>query len=114
MANLNVPGWWQLTLLSLFAYRVTRLIGWDDLPAVVRWRSWLTGAYWQIEPDETGSWQFERPGVAHFIACPFCVGFWVSATIWVSWLAFPHVTLVAATPYALSAVVGLVAKRLDP
>jgi hypothetical protein len=37
----TAPSWWQLVLLGLAVFRVTRLIGWDDLTILPR--RWLTG-----------------------------------------------------------------------
>ena len=48
-----------------------------------------------------------------FLTCPWCLGFWVSVALWLAWLEWPRATLVAVTPFAISAVVGLVVKNLD-
>lgn len=95
---MNVPEWWPTVLLVLAAFRVTRLVGWDDLTAP--WRLWVRRRFGK--------------GAETFVACPWCIGWWISVAWWGAWLLWPHATLVAATPWAISALVGLVAKGLDP
>ena len=48
------------------------------------------------------------------LSCPFCLGAWIALGFWVAWIVWPHWTLMAATPFALSATVGLIAANLDP
>lgn len=90
-----VPDWWAFLLLALAAYRVWRLLAHDTILDPVR-RRLLT------PDDETGKrWEF--------ISCPYCLGAWVTAAWWLAWLIWPHGSLVVAAPFALSAVVALVA-----
>lgn len=92
-----VPGWWAFVLLALAAFRLFRLIAEDSL--LDRPRDALTGRLG--EKAEL------------FVVCPWCLGFWITAGWWLAWLVWPHWALVAATPLALSATVGLAASRLD-
>lgn len=126
----HVPGAWHFAILALAAYRLVRLIGWDDFPPIARARGWLIGEHWI--PDEGVDGEvglpgkqpssevsrvrpaYGRPMHAHFVHCPFCLGFWVSVAVWAAWLGDGRATLIACTPFALGAVVGLVAKNLDP
>lgn len=134
----DVPTWWQFTILALAAYRLTRLVGWDDLPPIYRARAWLIGEHWvPLEPgdDSPEDWfdrppslpgkqpgsevegvrpAYDRPLLAHFVHCPFCVGFWIAVAVYLGWLGGGDTTLLAMTPFALAAVVGLVARNLDP
>jgi hypothetical protein len=92
-----VPGWYALALLALAAWRIFRLLAEDTI--LDRPRDRLTarlGDKWEL-----------------FITCPFCAGFWISLAWWLVWEAWPHWTLVAATPFAISAVVGMIASVLD-
>jgi hypothetical protein len=129
----TAPSWWQLVLLGLAAFRVTRLIGWDDLTILPR--RWLTGLSddehavtaehvdqmlgQDIDPwDDTQTPAHMPIGRARFylsrmIRCPWCLGWWVSLAAWLSWEAWPHAVMVGAAPFAISAVVGLTAKNLD-
>jgi hypothetical protein len=57
---------------------------------------------------------YDRPTLAHLFHCPFCLGWWVSLLTYGAWLLDPTWTLYAAAPFALSGVVGLIARNLDP
>ncbi len=106
-----IPGPWVALVLALAAFRLTRLAGWDDFPLAVRVRGWITGEHTirgRAEP------LYQRPTLAHLLACPWCIGFWISCAVYVGWLLVPTEALYAAAPFALSAFVGLVAKNLDP
>lgn len=114
-----------LLVLALAAYRLTRLIGWDDLPPLLRARTWLVGAELHVSGSSnqhaglTGeqtqaTWTYRRPLLAHFLACAFCQGFWTSSAVYALWAALGHWTLYAFVPLALSGAVGLIAKNLDP
>lgn len=120
-----IPHPWTALVLVAGAYRIVRLIGWDDFPLAVRARAWLVGA----ELHKAGStnsrlgltsehtenvWVFKRPLLEHFLGCPFCQGFWVSCAVYVAWLDQPRWTLYGLAPFALSGAVGLIAKNLDP
>lgn len=94
---MKVPDWWGFLLLALAAFRIFRLVAEDtilDRPRerLIRW----------------------MPKGEEFVTCPHCAGFWITVGWWACWQAWPHWTVVAAVPLALSAVVGLVAVNLDP
>lgn len=57
---------------------------------------------------------YDRPLLAHLIHCPFCLGWWISLGMYGAWLAAPRGTMYAMAPFAISGLVGLVAKNLDP
>jgi len=106
----RIPDPWAFVLLSLATYRAVRLIGWDTITRSMRERlchvSERDGYEW------VGRGRY-RPALHEWIHCPWCLGFWVSAAAWLSWLGWPRATLAASVPLAISAVVGLVAKNLD-
>jgi len=113
----NVPGGWETLLLALAAYRVTRLIGWDTLTE--RLRNWLMvrKVVASVEGREGESRRvvvMRSPLLSKLINCPWCLGWWISLAWWAAWIAWPAGTLVAATPFAIAAIVGLVSKNLDP
>jgi hypothetical protein len=94
----NVPNWWQFALLALAAFRVWRLLGEDSILARPRASfKRRTSDYWD-----------------QFLLCPWCAGFWITLIWWLAWIAWPHWTLIVATPFAINAVVGLIAANLDP
>lgn len=143
-----IPSPWVTIILTLGAYRLLRLIGWDDFPPVLKVRSWLIGEHWvPLQDDPTFSMYatqntvdaaraeargepslpgkqpdseadhvrpaYRRPLLAHFIHCPFCVGFWISVAVYVAWLEFPTETLYALFAFALSGAIGLISKNWD-
>ena len=100
---MNVPDWWTLALLGLAAFRVFRLLGMDTILDELRLRlvglrGWKEG---QLTPASY------RSRLAEFLICPWCLGFWVALAWWAAWQQWPHGTLVAAAPFAISAVVGI-------
>lgn len=104
-----IPAPWEFVLLTLGVFRLVRLVGWDDLPPVAAVRRWLTGTV------EDGEYErHRRPLLAHFLACPFCVGAWLALAAYLLWLWQPEWTVAVCVPLALSAAVGLAAKNWDP
>ncbi len=97
-----VPTWWPFLLLALAAFRTWRLIAEDTILDPIRVRLLTRG-----EPDEY------RAKWVEFIRCPWCAGAWISVAWWLFWVWQPHWTLVVATPFAISAIVGLVAANFD-
>jgi hypothetical protein len=94
----RIPDWWEFVLLFLAAYRFWRLLALDAV--IDRWRQPVLRRI----PEK----------LHEGVECPFCFGFWVVAGWWLAWQAWPHWTLVAATPFALSAAVGVFTVRFDP
>jgi hypothetical protein len=103
---MNVPGTWALVLLGLAAYRIYRLIGEDTVLDVPR--GWLLGLprAWKEGQAVPASY---REWLANFVTCAWCLGFWVALAWWAAWMQWPLGTLVIATPFAISAFVGLIA-----
>lgn len=91
-----IPSPWEWALLALAAFRVWKLIADDTITEPLRKR-YVDGHEWR----ET------------FTECPWCAGFWI-ALAWVGafWL-WPHWTLVAAVPFAVSAAVGALAVTVN-
>jgi hypothetical protein len=121
------PGPWEFVLLALGAFRVCRLLGWDEWPPVARLRAWVIGEHWvpgdppEVERGKQPSSEvselrpaYRRPMLAHLVHCPWCLGAYITFAVYGLWLAFPRATLYAMTPLAMSAAVGLTARNLDP
>lgn len=94
---MTVPSWWEATLLALAAYRVWRLVAVDDL--LEPWR----GRVLDRTPTKLDD----------FVNCPWCLGAWLSVAWWGVWEAWPHATLVAASPWAIAAAVAIIATRVE-
>jgi len=100
-----IPTWWEFALLGLAAYRTFRLLAWDVVAD--RPRGWVLDRIGGPGSTRGSYW-------GDFVTCPYCAGFWISL-LWVGafWL-WPHATTVAAVPWALSALVAILATNLDP
>lgn len=103
---MKIPDWWVFLILALAAFRIWRLASEDEILDVPR--RWLVRlpASWEegdILPEEY------RLGLAKFISCPFCFGFWISVGVWALWLWQPLWTTGLCVPFALSATVVVVA-----
>jgi len=105
-----IPTAYVLVLLSLAAFRSWRLVGVDVITRPVRQRLIRRAE----EPDMiyVGPGAY-RPLLDELVGCPWCLGAWISVGWWVAWTIWPHGTIVAAVPFAISALVGLVGSRLD-
>ena len=102
---MSIPNWWEFLLLSLAAYRTWRLLAEDtvlDTP-----RAWAVGLSDWTEGQRTPS--SYRAGLAEFLTCPACFGFWISLFWWAAFQQWSHGTVVVAVPLAISAVVIAVA-----
>lgn len=95
----DYPSFLGLTILSLAAFRVWRIFAEDSILERPRQRMLASAP---------------RRRYAEWAICPWCLGFWVVIAWWLFWVAWHRWTLVIATPFALSAIVGLVASNIDP
>jgi hypothetical protein len=98
----TIPNWYEAVLLALAAWRVFHLLAFDDL--LDRPRRYVTrlGLKWEEDGDPVPA--NYRIRFANFLTCSFCFGFWVALAWWGAWQVWPHGTLVAATPFLLSAL----------
>lgn len=102
---MSVPGWWASIILALAAWRVFNLLAFDDILDKPRRYVTRLGSKWQKEGDSIPSEY--RIRLAGFLTCSYCTGAWTALGWWISWQFYPHETLVAATPFMLSAgVIG--------
>jgi len=87
-------------ILSLAAYRITRMITTDYIFQPIR--EWI--------------WRWSRPdegiGIGYLITCEWCIGFWVASALLFVYTIASETTIVAACVFAISAVVGLL-YRID-
>jgi len=106
---MSIPDWYTLSLLSLAAYRVFRLLSEDDI--LDRPRAWVLGYRgWQEGQSLPDSY---RVKAAEFVSCSACLGFWCSLAFVGAWWLWPHGTTVVCVPLAVSTLVIAVASLLD-
>lgn len=108
---MSIPNWWTAILLALAAWRTFKLLAADDI--LDRPRRYVTrmGDKWQKEGDPLPAGYRYR--LAEFLSCPYCLGFWLALGWWGLWQAWPHGTLVASAPLAISALLALVSKAAE-
>jgi Protein of unknown function (DUF1360) len=95
-----------LVVIALGVWRIWRLISTDTI--LDKPRDWLLGT---SQPIPGGPTHYARPGLAEFIGCPYCFGFWLSVGAFASWHWWDEWnTVLIAVPLALSAAVGVMTK----
>lgn len=103
-SNKLIPAPLTFAVLALAAYRTYRLASHDTAPPLPTLRARFVGAHLTAPPD--------RPRLAEWLACSYCSGAWWSLAWYAAWLAWPHGTLYAAVPFALSAAVAIIQTAL--
>ena len=96
---MTVPNWYGLILLGLAAFRTWKFIGDDTILDWPRDRS-KELAFKLGGPKAKDYWET-------LLECPWCAGFWVSLGWWGAYELWPHGSLIAAVPFVISAIVGL-------
>jgi hypothetical protein len=106
-----IPSPWEAALLALAGFRLWKLLAEDAI--LDRPKEALLRRIRDAEPP----FKWGGPGrYAHwneFLGCPWCLGAWLVGAWWLWWLAWDTGALVAATPFALSAGVGIAAATHD-
>ncbi len=98
-----IPDWWEFALLALAAFRVWKLLAEDVI--FDRFRERL------LELFETNP--ARASAIFGFLACGWCLGFWVAVAWWLAWLVWSYGVLVFATPWALATIVGVLVQALN-
>jgi hypothetical protein len=86
-------------IISLAAFRLTRVITTDAIFESVRNKIWG-----KFPPSK---------GIGYLITCNWCTGFWVSALFVLMLLILPLPTLVVSLVLAISAVIGLLSTWIE-
>lgn len=94
-----IPSWFELLLLGLAAFRVWKLLG-DDV-ILDGFRGWLFKRAFRLGGPKAKDY------VETLIECPWCSGLHLSFAWWGAWMLWPNGTTIAAVPFAISAIVGL-------
>lgn len=90
----------HIVILSLFVYRLTRLVVLDEILAPAR--DWI----WDRKPPHSSQ-------IGYFFTCPWCVSLWVALPVVFSYAFFPSMTILVGCIFTLSAIAGLITARLD-
>lgn len=88
-----IPSPFAFVLLGLAAWRTWHLLSEDAILGPVR----------RVVLEHRLS-----TGLAEFMDCAFCLGFWVGFAWTAAFWVWPHGVVVAAVPFAVSAAVALV------
>jgi len=104
---MTVPGPWSALILVAAAYRLWLLLAEDDI--LVRPRRWIVNLPFGWEEGDSIPDRY-RMGLAKFISCPACFGFWIALAIFGLWEISPHRMEVISTPFAISTGIVLIAK----
>lgn len=108
------PNAVEFLILTLAAYRLFRFASVDTFEPMVRVREWVTG-YRDPREEDTSKQTRQRPEwLADLMACPFCLGAWISLGLVFAWWAWPTVVLAFALPWAVSGAMALVFVKGDP
>jgi hypothetical protein len=89
-----------LIILALATFRVSRLLTVDVIFDGMR------NKIWEKRPPHTHK-------IGYLFTCVWCMSIWVASLITICYTIVPVATTIVCIPFALSAVAGLVANRLD-
>ncbi len=102
----------SVVVLGLAVARLWRLVSQDLV--LERLRCWLVGAT-KFRVGDAEVAKNRRPRVVEFLACPWCLGFWLSIpAVAVYRYAPDDVVVWIVGVLAVSEVVGLIVRNLDP
>lgn len=105
-----VPEPYSLFLLAVASFRIWRLLAEDDI--LDGPRMWLLRLPRDWGDGDAIPEQY-REKWAMFFTCPWCLGFWVSLGVYLSWIQWTEWTLMIAVVATISAAVGLIRGVLD-
>jgi len=88
-----------LIIIALATYRIARLLTTDVIFEGLR--EWV----WKRKPPHTK--------IGYLFTCIWCMSIWVASGVAICYTMITTATTVIALPFALSAVAGLIAARLD-
>lgn len=115
---------WNLLILALGIYSITRLISKDSI--IDRQREWFynkfphEGFTTRIRPTRgqfivTGDHFYVTVGhkLGEVVHCPWCMGFWVSGAAFLAFWAWPVTTIFLLVPMALRVIPGMIESVID-
>lgn len=99
-----------LVVIALAVARAWRFAAVDDMPLIVKIRAWVEGG-----TEVSGEVRhYRRPTVHHLLECPWCLGAYLSVGAFVLAHYSPGVAFWILGPLAVSELVGLIVRNLDP
>ncbi len=91
-----IPNWYALILLAGAVLRTFQLLANDTILERPR----------VMFVNRAGEWS------EAWLLCSWCCGAWLSLGWWLAWIWQPKWALIVATPFAISALVGLLGRLL--
>jgi hypothetical protein len=107
---MSLPSPWIALILAAASFRIWKLLAEDEI--LERPRRWIVRLDREWEEGLTLPDDY-RLGLAKFITCPWCFGFWVTVVLWIIWQIEPHWTEILAVPFGFSAALGIISEKLD-
>jgi hypothetical protein len=92
-------GFFELVVLGLATYRLTRLATRDTVFTSIR------NKFWERFPPESSK-------LGYLFTCEWCLSVWVASLLFISAM-ISTVTVLLAVPFALSAIAGLLTAYED-
>ena len=96
----DLPAWLQFVIISLAAYRLTRLVTTDEITAPLR--EWV----WRRRPPESSR-------IGYLLACDWCTGIWVGSLLVVGHMIAPVPATWVCLALAVAATVGILSERMS-
>lgn len=104
----------SVVVLGLGVHRAWRILAVDEMPWLVRARCWLVGGPTRPIPGNPHVTHYRRPVLAKWLECPWCCGAWLTVLAYAGWRWLDGVTVPVIYMLAVSSVVGLIVRNLDP
>lgn len=101
----------MLIICALAVARAWRFISQDDMPWLVTLRARILGGPVEVSPEVT---YYRHGTLAHLVNCPWCLGSYLSLGAFALARLSPDVAVWTLGPLALSELVGLIVRNLDP
>ena len=121
LANLT---WFNLFILTIGAYSLTRLVVTDSIFDGIRERFFKQfphdgyaskgkPARGQARRLSNDVWAVDKGTfLGNLIQCPWCAGFWVSLAVFGAFVLIPEITVFALLPFAMRVLVGGYANKI--
>lgn len=97
--QIQVPELYELVILALGVFRLSRLVTTDQI----------------FEPLRNAIWKWKNPStqIGYLFTCNWCMSIWASSLTLICYTIVPTATLLFCTMLALSAVAGIISTKLD-